>query len=196
MAETPSTFRLKRRAKTPDFELPEPGTKKTHTPESLIKDKDALVVIFACNHCPFVVHLADSIGAMAKDYVKQRVQFVAINSNDAKKHPDDAPEKMKDFAKEHGWKFPYLHDETQEVAKAFFAACTPDFYVFNNELELTYAGQFDGSRPGNGAPISGADLRSAIEATRRAGNANGVKMYPSLGCNIKWKRGKKPDYFG
>ncbi|MFT5467938.1 MAG: thiol-disulfide isomerase/thioredoxin [Verrucomicrobiales bacterium] len=194
MAETSSTFELKRGAQAPDFDLPVGGMKKRQTLEDLSEGNDVLVVIFACNHCPYVIHLADSIGEVAKDYDKEPVQFVAINSNDAGSYPDDSPDLMKDFTKKHGWKFPYLFDETQHVAKAYSAACTPDFYVFNKDKALTYAGQFDGSRPGNHAPITGSDLISAIEATLRTGKANGVQMRPSLGCNIKWKRRNKPPY--
>lgn len=194
MAETPSTFELKRGAQAPEFDLPEGAMKKRQTLGGLSDGKEVLVVFFACNHCPYVIHLADAIGELAAEYAKKPVQFVAINSNDAGSYPDDAPELMKDFAKSHGWKFPYLYDETQEVAKAYSAACTPDFFVFNKDLALTYAGQFDGSRPGNHAPITGSDLKSAIEATLRTGQASGVKMRPSEGCNIKWKKRNKPDY--
>ncbi len=195
MAEVISTFELKRGTTAPDFELPEGGTKKTHTLQSLTKDKKALVVVFACNHCPYVIHLADYIGEIADEYAKRGVQFVAINPNDASSYPEDAPEKMEAFAKKHDWHFPYLCDETQEVAIAYSAACTPDFYVFNEALALTYTGQYDNSRPGNSAPITGADLRAVLETTLRTGKANSIRMRPSSGCNIKWKKGAEPPYF-
>ena len=195
MSEVPSTFELKRGTTAPAFDLPEGGAKKKHTPASLIEGNEALVVIFACNHCPFVKHLASDIGLMAKEYGERAVQFVAINSNDTTKNPDDAPDKMKDFAKASDWKFPYLVDDTQETAKAYSAACTPDFFVFNKDLELTYTGQYDGSRPGNSAPITGADLRAALEMTLKNGKADSIRMRASTGCNIKWKKGKEPAYF-
>tara|TARA_R110002096_G_scaffold215310_9_gene403130 strand:+ start:44585 stop:45175 length:591 start_codon:yes stop_codon:yes gene_type:complete len=196
MAEVNSTFELRRGAIAPDFELPEGGAKKKHSLEDLAEGKSAIVILFACNHCPYVVHLADYVGEFADEYAKKGVQFVAINSNDAKKYPDDAPEKMKEFSKAHDWNFPYLFDEDQNVAKSYSAACTPDFYVFNQNLELTYTGQFDNSRPGNSAPITGADLRTALESTLRNGKADSVRMRPSSGCNIKWKKGNEPAYFG
>ncbi|MEM1297141.1 MAG: thioredoxin family protein [Verrucomicrobiota bacterium] len=196
MAEVISTFELKRGAMAPDFELPEGGAKKKHSLEKLADKKEAVVVIFACNHCPYVVHLADYIGEFATEYSKKDVQFIAINANDAAKYPDDAPDKMKAFAKEHEWKFPYLYDEEQVVAKSYSAACTPEFFVFNKDLELTYTGQFDNSRPGNSAPITGADLRTALESTLRSGKADSLRMRPSSGCNIKWKKGNEPSYFG
>ncbi len=195
MAEVHSTFELRRGALAPDFELPEGGAKKKHNLQNLADGKKAIVVIFACNHCPYVFLVADLVGEFAKDYAKREVQFVAINANDVSKNPEDAPNKMKDFAKEHGWKFPYLYDEDQSVAKSYSAACTPDFFVFNGDLELTYAGQFDNARPGNATPATGADLRAALESTLRSGKADSVRMRPSSGCNIKWKKGNAPAYF-
>ncbi len=190
MPEVQSTFELKRGSQAPEFELPEGGSGVQHDLGSLLEGKNALVVLFACNHCPFVIHLADAIGALADEYLERGAGFVAINSNDAERYPDDAPEKMDAFAAEHGWKFPYLFDESQEVARRYGAACTPDFYVFNGEGELTYAGQFDASRPGNGVPVTGEDLRTALEATLRAGEVDAVDavpMKPSSGCSIKWR---------
>jgi len=195
MAEVKSTFELKRGSQAPAFELPEGGKSGSHSLKTLTKGKDALVIMFACNHCPYVIHLADHVGELAEEYAKRGVGFVAISANDASKYPADAPDKMAEFAKEHGWKFPYLYDETQETAQAFSAACTPDFYVFNSSAELTYAGQYDNSRPGNAAPISGASLRAALEATLKYGNADNYRMIPSSGCNIKWKKGNEPSYF-
>lgn len=196
MGEVKSTFELKRGAHAPDFELPVGGTGEKHSLKSLSKGMDAVVIIFACNHCPYVVSLAPDLGYLADEYAKRNVAFVAINANDVDNYPDDAPDKMPAFAKENGWSFPYLFDETQEVAKIFSAACTPDFYVFNSSLELTYAGQYDNSRPGNAAPITGACLRSALEATLKTGSADSIRMRPSSGCNIKWKPGNQPSYFG
>lgn len=146
----------------------------------------ATVIMFICNHCPFVKHVAKEIGKLAKDYSGKEVGFVAISSNDIMAYPEDAPDKMAMFAEEYGFTFPYLYDETQEVAKAYDAACTPDFYVFDNNLELIYRGQFDESRPGNTLPVTGREIRSALDATLM-----GMKIYkeqkPSIGCSIKWK---------
>ncbi|MEM0969004.1 MAG: thioredoxin family protein [Verrucomicrobiota bacterium] len=196
MAEVRSTFRLKRGDRAPEFTLPEGGKGDTYSLEELMEGREALVVSFLCNHCPYVKHLAPYIGEIASEYSERGVQFVGINSNDFQKYPDDAPDKMQIFADDSGWKFPYLVDASQEVARAYSASCTPDFYVFNKDLELTYAGQFDGSRPGNSAPITGADLRGALERSLRGGKGEGLRMKPSSGCNIKWKPGNEPDYFG
>jgi len=195
MSEVKSTFELKRGAKAPEFSLPDTSGKRTWTPASLVEKKKALLVIFACNHCPYVKHLAADLGALADEYADRDVQFVAINANDAKSYPDDAPEKMKEFAKKNNWTFPYLFDESQSTAKAFGAACTPDFFLFNSKLELTYVGQYDGSRPGNCIPMTGSDLRAALEATLRNSKTDFGRMRPSSGCNIKWKPGNEPAYF-
>jgi len=191
--EVQSTFELRRGGKAPEFELPDGGGKKKFALKDVSAGKEATVIAFVCNHCPFVKHLAPYLGEFAAEYAKREVQFIAINANDVDEFPDDAPARMVEFAKENGWKFPYLYDETQEVAKSYGAACTPDFFVLNGELELTYAGQFDGSRPGNAAPVTGCDLRAAIESTLRYGQADSVRMRPSSGCNIKWKKGQAPD---
>ncbi len=196
MAEVRSTLELKPGTAAPDFELPDPGARKTYRLADLLTGRDALVVVFACNHCPYVRHLAAHLGELAADYALRNVAFVAINSNDAGAYPDDAPGRMAAFAAESGWTFPYLWDEDQGVAKAYRAACTPDFFVFNRKGELTYAGQYDTSRPGNAAPVTGAELRSAIEATVRGIQIDQRRVKPSAGCNIKWKRGSEPDYFG
>lgn len=193
--EVKSTFELRRGAKAPDFELPDGTGKKTYELAELIRGKQALVVIFACNHCRYVRHLAPHLGDFAQEYESRGVQFVAINCNDVAEFPDDAPERMVEFAKQNHWNFPYLFDETQEAARAYSAACTPDFFLFNADLELTYSGQFDGSRPGNSMPVTGADLRAALEATLRYGRSHSVRLLPSSGCNIKWKEGKAPPYF-
>ena len=168
MSEVLSTFELKRGDAAPSFELPD-GAGAMHSLDSIAEGAEALVVIFACNHCPFVVHLAAAIGELAREYAGKKVATVGINANDVENYPADAPEKMMSFARESGWDFPYLYDESQEVAKAYAAACTPDFYVFDGERKLAYAGQFDSSRPGNSDPVTGQaawfDLRVKIEKT-------------------------------
>lgn len=172
----------------PHFQLPDTAGKEW-TPEEF-KEKRALVVMFICNHCPFVKHIKEELMRTAFEYESRGVGFVGINSNDVEKYPDDSPEKM---AKE-GYPFPYLMDETQEVAKAYRAACTPDLYVFDQNRKLVYRGQFDESRPGNNVPVTGKNLREALDAVL-AGNRVGSEQKPSLGCNIKWKPGNEPDYF-
>ncbi|MGE4198404.1 MAG: thioredoxin family protein, partial [Phycisphaerales bacterium] len=153
----------------------------------------ALVVMFICNHCPFVKHIRDQLVAVSRDYGSRGVAFVAINSNDTEKYPDDSPDKMREEAALAGYTFPYLFDETQSVAKAYRAACTPDFYLFDSQRRLIYRGQLDDSRPKNGLPVTGKDLRAAIDALL-AGSAPPAQQLPSIGCNIKWKPGNEPDY--
>jgi peroxiredoxin len=196
MAEVRSTFELKLGAPAPDFDLPDGTGTKSHRLSTLLKGKDAVVVIFACNHCPYVKHLAAHIGEMARDFAPRNVGFVAISSNDATSYPQDGPEEMVTFARNQGWDFPYLYDESQSVAKAYYAACTPDFFLLNSKGDLVYTGQYDGSRPGNSAPITGAELRNAIEATIRGAKLDPRRARPSVGCNIKWKKGGEPAYFG
>jgi thiol-disulfide isomerase/thioredoxin len=157
-------------------------------------DASALLVVFMCNHCPFVKHIRSQFAAVAKEYQARGVGVVGINSNDAESYPDDRPEKMAEEVKQMGYTFPYLYDETQQVAKAYRAACTPDFYLFDREGRLVYRGQFDDSRPGNGRPVTGADLRAALDAVL-GGRAVPGNQRPSIGCNIKWKSGNAPDYF-
>jgi peroxiredoxin len=154
----------------------------------------ALVVMFICNHCPFVVHVREGIAQLARDYQKLGAAFVGINSNDVATHPDDSPEKMKLEKRSAGYTFPYLFDETQAVARAYKAACTPDFFVFDAQRKLAYRGQLDGARPGNGVPITGADLRAALDAVL-AGKRPAEQQRPSMGCNIKWKPGNEPQWF-
>ena len=194
MAEVPSTFRLERGAQAPDFTLPD-GHGAVHSLASLAAGQGAIVVAFVCNHCPYVVHLADALGDCARDYSARGATFIAIASNDVANYPDDAPERMPAFAMRHGWDFPYLYDESQAVAKAYAAACTPDFYLFDTDLKLAYAGQFDASRPGQGGAIDGADLRRALDAVLAPGAGPDNAWIPSTGCNIKWKPGNAPDYF-
>ena len=158
-----------------------------------IKEK-VLVIAFICNHCPYVKHIREGLRQFAADYQPRGVAVVAINSNDPERYPDDAPDKMAVEVAAAGYTFPYLFDETQEVAKAYRAACTPDFFVFDENRRLVYRGQFDDSRPGNEVPVTGADLRRAVEAVL-AGQAVPGEQKPSMGCNIKWRPGNEPDYF-
>lgn len=189
MAKTPSTQRLPLGEAAPDFTLPDPAG-HSHRLAELSKGRP-IVVIFACNHCPYVVHIRDALGRMAKDFQKKGVSFVAINSNDAVTYPEDAPARMAAFAQAGGWDFPYLVDESQKVARAWHAACTPDFFVLDASGKLAYAGQFDSSRPANGEPTDGRDLRAALEALL-ADRPVPSPQKPSLGCNIKWKPGNEP----
>lgn len=156
--------------------------------------KPALLVMFICNHCPFVIHVRDEFGRIEKDYASKGLAIVAINSNDLQVHPKDGPEHMKALAQEMRWGFPFLFDETQDVAKAYTAACTPDLYLFDKDQKLVYRGQLDDARPGNDKPVNGKDLRAAIEAAL-AGKPVPAEQKPSAGCNIKWAAGKEPAYF-
>ncbi len=194
MAEVPSTFQLKPGQLAPDFSLPD-GNGDQYGRDDLISGKKGLLVAFVCNHCPFVVHIAEEFGRFADEIAKSDIQTVAISANDVANYPADSPEKMVEFAEANDWSFPYLYDESQEVAKAYAAACTPDFYLFNADLALTYAGQFDDSRPGRGGKPTGVDLRAAVDNLLN-GEATPQPWYPSTGCNIKWKPGEAPDYFG
>lgn len=145
-----------------------------------------VLIAFICNHCPFVKHIAPTLAVFAKEYQKKGLAVVAINSNDFETYPEDSPEKMKEEISARGYEFPYLVDESQEVARAFNAACTPDFFLFDAKHQLVYRGQFDSSRPGNGEPVTGRDLRAAVDAVL-AGEKPAEKQVPSMGCNIKWK---------
>jgi peroxiredoxin len=158
-------------------------------------DAPALLVIFMCNHCPYVKHLADALAQFTDECLARGVAVVGISSNDAANYPADSPEQMVHEAEQRGYSFPYLYDETQEVAKAYRAACTPDFYLFDSDRKLVYRGQFDASRPNSGIVITGSDLRAAVDAVL-AGKKPSSDQRPSIGCNIKWKRGNEPDYFG
>lgn len=175
----------------PDFQLPDPVGKQFSL--AIFKDKPALLVMFICNHCPYVKHLRAGLAQLANDYQPKGVAFVAINANDAQNYPDDAPPKMAEEARAAGYTFPYLFDEKQSVAKAYHAACTPDFFLFDRDRRLVYRGQFDASRPGNGIPVTGKDLRAALDAVL-TGQLPSTQQSPSMGCNIKWKRGNEPDY--
>lgn len=171
--------------KAPDFNLPDTVSDKNISLSDIATDK-ATVVMFICNHCPYVIHVNEEIVRLANDYKAKGVGFVAISSNDAEKYPMDGPDKMKAHAAEVGYPFPYLYDETQEVARAYDAACTPDFYVFDGDLVLVYRGRLDDSRPKSGTPLTGRDLRAALDAVL-TGEPVTEKQYPSAGCNIKWK---------
>ena len=184
MALTPSTM-LPLGTMAPDFTLIDAVTKNLTSLQS-IKGKKGTVVMFICNHCPFVKHVNEELVRLCNDYRVTGFGFVAINSNDVVKYPADSPENMWKVAREEGYPFPYLFDETQEVAKAYDAACTPDFYLFDEELKLVYRGQLDTSRPGNGIPVNGRDLREAMD--RILNNTSQLKdQKPSVGCGIKWK---------
>lgn len=184
MARTPSNM-LPLGTKAPDFELLDTISDQPLCLSEIKGDKGT-VVMFICNHCPFVVHVNPEITRLAGEYQQKGINFIAISSNDVENYPQDAPHLMKEKAKEEGYPFPYLYDETQEVAKAYDAACTPDFYLFDTDLKLVYRGQLDNSRPGNGLPLTGEDLRKAMDALL-AGMAIDPEQKPSLGCNIKWK---------
>ncbi|MGE0770448.1 MAG: thioredoxin family protein [Cyclobacteriaceae bacterium] len=185
MAQTPSTMiNLGRRAV--EFTLPDTVSGKDVSLKD-VKGKNATVIMFICNHCPFVKHVNNELVQIAKDYMANDVVFIAISSNDVEHYPDDSPDKMKKVAQQLGYPFPYLYDETQEVAKAYGAACTPDFFLYDADLELVYRGQLDDSRPGNDKPVDGKDLRAAIDAIL-AGDPVSEDQRPSVGCNIKWKK--------
>jgi len=175
----------------PDFNLPDTNGK----PVSLADFKSApsLLVIFMCNHCPYVIHIRAALAQLARDYAPKNAGIVGINSNDVENYPADSQSKMKDEVKNAGYIFPYLYDETQAVAKNFRAACTPDFFLFDRGRRLVYRGQFDASRPSNGIPVTGRDLRAALDAVL-AGKTVSEFQAPSIGCNIKWKAGNEPDY--
>jgi peroxiredoxin len=192
MAQTPSTM-LPLGTPAPDFSLPEPATGKTVSLGDF-RDAPGLLVVFMCNHCPYVKHIRHALAAFAREYQPKGLAVVGINANDADTYPDDSPAKMIEEVKQLNYSFPYLYDDTQKVAKAYQAACTPDFYLFNAGRKLVYRGQFDGSRPGNTVPVTGADLRAAVDALL-AGRSITIEQKPSLGCNIKWKAGGEPRYF-
>ena len=177
----------------PDFALPDTGGRTVVLGD--FADAPGLLVAFICNHCPFVRHLREELARSVKRYQGKGLAVVGISSNDVEGFPQDGPELMAREAEERGYTFPYLFDETQSVAKAYTAACTPDFFLFDDECRLVYRGQFDGSRPGNDVPVTGSDLGAAVEALLE-GNPISPDQRPSIGCNIKWKAGNEPDYFG
>ena len=176
----------------PDFRLPDTEGKLVARDD--FRDAPGLLVMFICNHCPYVQHIRSGLAAFGRDYQARGLAIVAINSNDVASYQDDSPERMADEKRRVGYTFPYLYDESQGVAKAYRAACTPDFFLFDRDRRLVYRGQFDDSRPANDRPVTGADLRAAADAVLAAKPVSGEQR-PSIGCNIKWKRGNAPDYF-
>ena len=191
MALTESTM-LALGTAAPVFQLPDVMTGRVISLETF-KDKHSLLVMFICQHCPYVQHVKAELARLGKDYASKSVGIVAISSNDAANYPDDAPEQLKKMAKQEGFTFPFCYDETQEVAKIYTAACTPDFFLFDAQRRLVYRGQLDESRPGSGKPVTGRDLRAALDAVL-AGKPIGPTQRASIGCNIKWKPGHEPAY--
>jgi peroxiredoxin len=190
MVLTPSTM-LPLGTRAPGFVLPDPDG-KMHSLANF-DGASALLVIFMCNHCPYVIHVAPELARLARAYQERGVAVVGINANNIETHPADAPEKMKEEILQRGYTFPYLFDESQETARAYHAACTPDFFLFDADRRLVYRGQLDDSRPGNDQPVTGADLRAALDAVL-AGQPVAENQKPSMGCNIKWKPGNEPTY--
>lgn len=192
MVAVPSTMQALGSPARP-FSLPNVSDDNTLVSEQSLASAP-LLIMFICNHCPFVVHIAGPMAALANAAQQQGFAVVAISANDAQAYPQDGPEAMFEFAKQYGFEFPYLFDESQEVAKAYGAACTPDFFVYDNNHRLQYRGQMDGSRPGNNVDVTGGDLQQAIDDVL-AGRATDENQVPSIGCNIKWRVGNEPDYF-
>lgn len=184
MSRTPSNM-IPLGTKAPEFNLYDTVSQKTLSLEAL-KGKKGTVIMFICNHCPFVIHVNEALVTIASVYSKKGISFIAISSNDVVNYPQDSPEKMTLHAKENNYPFPYLYDETQAIAKAYDAACTPDLYVFDDNLKLTYRGQLDDSRPGNSIHVTGKDLKYALDCLID-GKENTKTQKPSIGCNIKWK---------
>lgn len=185
MANTPSNM-LPLGTKAPYFELPNPSHSNELQSLDELKGEKGTLVIFMCNHCPFVLHVIDKLAELYEDYNDKGIEFIAINSNNVEKYPDDSPEKMVEFQFHKKFQFPYLFDESQSIAKAYDAACTPDFFFFDEKLDLVYRGQMDDSRPGNTKEITGEDLIIAFE-NHLAGEPQEELQKPSMGCNIKWK---------
>ena len=193
MVATPSTM-LPLGTQAPDFSLFDPRRQK-YVRLSENSNKEGYLVAFICNHCPYVIHLLDHLTESFNLWSEENIQCFAICSNDVENYPADSPRKMAELAEEKDFSFPYLHDEGQQVAKLYKAACTPDFFLFDKERKLFYRGQYDSSRPGNDTEVSGVDLADAIDALRTENSAP-IDQAPSLGCNIKWKKGNEPDYLG
>lgn len=185
MALTP-TKQIPLGFQAPDFRLLDTvsGTQKSLND---LKSEKATIIMFICNHCPYVKHIAEGLTKLADDYIHQGVSLIAISSNDVENYPEDSPEKMKDFAQQHKFPFPYLYDETQEVARAYSAECTPDFSIFDASMQCVYRGQLDDSRPGKAIPVTGKDIRIALDSILM-GEEVSKRQIPSVGCNIKWKR--------
>ena len=192
MAATPSTM-LELGTTAPSFTLPNVNNDMASLSE--VAGEKGTIVMFICNHCPFVIHVIEEIVSIASEFESQGISAVAISSNDIVNYPQDAPEHMKTFAERYNLSFPYLFDESQSVAKEYQAACTPDFYLFDSEMKLVYRGQLDNSRPGNALPVTGEDLRNALRTLLTDGSIVDVQK-PSVGCNIKWIAGNEPHYFG
>ncbi len=192
MSLTPSTMILEPGSNAPDFSLPDTGG-NTVTLNSF-KPAKAILIIFMCNHCPYVMHVRKGLVELERYCREREVAVAGINSNDAENYPQDSPEMMAKESKEWGYRFPYLYDESQETAKSYGASCTPDFFLFDSDRKLVYRGQMDGSRPGNNVPVTGKDIRAAVEALLE-GREPLKEQKPSLGCNIKWKAGNEPDYY-
>lgn len=193
MSLTPSTM-LELGTRAPDFSLPDVCSGQTVSLHDF-SDKKALLVVFMCAHCPFVKLVENELAKIGKDYADKGLGMVAISANDAENYPDDAPELLNAQAERLGFPFPYLYDEDQQTAKDYRAACTPDLYLFDKDQKLVYRGQLDDARPGNGKPVTGKNLRAAIDAVL-AGKEVTESQLPATGCNIKWKPGNEPDYFG
>lgn len=190
MAETPSTM-LPLGTALPALQLADAASGRTVDAAAELAGKKGLVVAFICNHCPFVKHIRDALVRVAHHALESGLAVIAVNSNDEKEYPEDGPKAMQRISRVEGWRFPFVFDATQEVAKAFRAACTPDFFVFDAKGHLAYRGQFDDSRPSNGKPVTGADLTAAVDAVA-AGRPPTDDQKPSIGCNIKWKKGNEP----
>ena len=191
MAQTPSTM-LEIGTRAPAFSLPEPATGNQIGLDDY--SDQPLLVVFSCNHCPYVLHILESFTEFANAVIERGLGVVMISANDVGGYPDDSPEKMAALAKRMGFGFPYLYDESQQVASAYRAACTPDFFLFDAGHGLVYRGQYDGARPGNSVAVTGSDLRAAVDALL-AGSEIAAEQVPSVGCNIKWRAGNEPDYF-
>ncbi|MBW4577763.1 MAG: thioredoxin family protein [Aphanothece sp. CMT-3BRIN-NPC111] len=191
MARTASTM-LPLGTQAPDFQLPDVVSGTTISPGTFTGK--ALLVMFLCRHCPFVKHVQAELAQIGKDYAGRDIGIVAISANDATNYPDDAPDRLKAMAQEQGFTFPLCYDESQEIAKAYTAACTPDFFLFDADQRLVYRGQLDDSRPSNNKPVTGEDLRAALDAVL-AGQTVNPNQNPSIGCNIKWKPGNEPTYY-
>jgi peroxiredoxin len=191
MASVTSTM-LPLGTKAPAFNLPDAQGKTVSISD--FEDAPALLVVFMCNHCPYVKHIRESFVQLVKEYQAKGLAVVGINANDVEAYPDDSPENMARDAETYGYTFPYLYDQTQDVARTYRAACTPDFFLFDRERRLVYRGQMDSSRPGNGKALTGEDLRAALDAVLAGGQIS-LQQKPSMGCNIKWKPGSEPSYY-
>jgi thiol-disulfide isomerase/thioredoxin len=192
MVSVPSTM-LPLGTTVPDFVLTNAVDGKPVSPRDYA-GRNGLLVMFICNHCPYVKHVKDELGRIAAEYDPKGLAVIAINANDLAGYPQDGPDRMRELALEEGWHFPFLFDDTQEVARSFKAACTPDFFLFDHKQRLAYRGQLDDSRPSTSTPVTGRDLRAAIDAVL-AGKKVSEEQKPSIGCNIKWRAGNQPDYF-